>query len=121
MRKVGYLLVVFVYVAIIGLWCDRFPLSFRMTNGTNHALVLDHDFSNAERAGEEQAYRIRQTLSAILLLSSVLVFGGTYILLRMRRLQPRRMAKVVMIVAGIISCLLILVNGIHFIPGPPIR
>jgi hypothetical protein len=121
MLKVLYIIIILIYVAIIGLWCYRFPISYKMTNGTYHDLVVDHDFTEAERDGVEKAYRIRQNISNILFFSSVVLSVISFTFLRNQWFQPVKIVKIVMIVAGIIALILILVNGIHFIPGPPIR
>ncbi len=121
MLKILFISIVFIYVVIIGMWCCRFPISYKLTNGSYHNLVVYHDFTKAEREGVEKAYRIRKNISNILLLSSILLSLLSYATLRSHLFEPANFVKAIMIVSGIIALILILVNGIHFIPGPPIR
>ena len=121
MLKFLFVVIVFAYMAIIGIWCYRFPISYKLTNGTYHDLVIDHDFTEAERDGVEKANRIRKNISRILLFSSILLSIVSYLVLRNRWFEPVVMVKIIMIISTIIALILILVNCIRFIPGPPIR
>ena len=121
MLKIAITITLLLYVGIIGIWFYRFPISYRMTNGSNHDLVVDHDFTEQEREGLEKAYHIRQILSVVLIFSSGLVSVGSFISLHSKRIKSKTLVKIVMYISGFIAIVLILVNGIHFIPGPPIR
>ncbi|HMF70604.1 MAG TPA: hypothetical protein VK616_03975 [Flavitalea sp.] len=121
MLKIVFIIILLLYAGVIGTWSYRFIISYRLTNGSNHDLVVDHDFTAAEREGVKKAYRIRQKISNILLYSSVLLSVGSFVILRNNWIEPRVIIKVVMYISGLIAAVLILVNGIRFVPGPPIR
>jgi hypothetical protein len=91
-----------------------------MTTGKDPNLIT-HDFTNEERESVEKAYRIREAISATLLYSSVILALCSYIALRVGWMTPRSIVKSVFIISAIVAIVLILINGIHFIPGPPIR
>jgi hypothetical protein len=109
------------YVALITVWCCKFPISYKLTNGTYHKLVLDHDFTKQELKGIEKAYRIRVIISKVLLYSSIFAWVVSYICFQKKWIRNNALVKIVMYVSAIIAIVLMLVNGIHFIPGPPIR
>jgi hypothetical protein len=119
--KIAFSITLILYIGIIGIWCYRFPISYKLTNGSYHDLVVDHDFTQQEREGLEEAYRIRQIVSNVLLFSSILVSVGSYICLRSKWIRTKTMLKIIMYISGFIALVLILINGIHFMPGPPIR
>jgi hypothetical protein len=119
--KIAFTISLILYVGVIGIWCYRFPISYKLTNGSNHDLVVDHDFTEQEREGLGKAYHIRQVVSNILILSSILVSVGSYIILHTKHVRAKTGLKIVMYASGIIAVVFIMVNGIHFIPGPPIR
>jgi hypothetical protein len=121
MTKIIYIIFIILYIGIISGWCYRFPISYKLTNGSYNDLVVDHDFKETERDGIKKAYQIRQTISNILLYCSVMLSVSSYIIFRNHSIDPRIVAKIIMITSGLIAIILILVNGIHFIPGPLIR
>ena len=121
MLKIVIKIILILYLGIISIWCYRFPISYRLTNGSNHDLVVDHDFTEQEREGVEKANYIRRIVSNTLMLSSVLVSVGSYIGLRKKWIRNEAIVKIVMYVSGFIAIALMLVNGLHFVPGPPIR
>lgn len=109
------------YVVTIVTWCYRFPISYKLTNGSYNDLVVDHDFSEQELEGIERAYHIRQTVSNVLIFSSILISITAYAYQPMAFSGTKTFVKGVMYISGFIAIVLILVNGIHFIPGPPVR
>lgn len=121
MLKIVFIIIFLLYAGVIGVWCFRFPISYKLSNETYHALVVDHDFTDDEREDVEKAYRIRQVISNILLYSSMLLLVSSYTILRNHWIEPRIIVKVLLCVSGFITIVLMLVNGIHFIPEPPIR
>jgi hypothetical protein len=108
------------YALIMIAWGFRFPISYRITHGTYGDLVLDHNFTRQEMDSLEKAYHIRLVISKVLLYSSVLMFIVSWIIHQRRLFEPRILVKIIMIISGLIACVLILVNGINFIPGPPL-
>ena len=120
MLKFVYIVVIVIYLLMIGTWCFRYQISYRMTTGIDPDLIT-HNLTDQERENIDKAYRIRKTISNILLYSSVVVSVGSYIIMRNHWIDSRRVVKTAMVISGFIAIILILVNGIHFIPGPPIR
>jgi hypothetical protein len=120
MPRTLYIVIVIIYLAIIGAWCYRFPISYKATNGTYHDLVLDHNFTQEERNGLEKAYRIRVAISTTLMISSILISISSYVVLKKGWFQPAIYVKVITVIAAAIGLILILVNGIHFVPIGPI-
>ncbi len=108
------------YVGMVVGWCYRFPISYKIVGG-DPDLIENRDVTLVERDAIKKAYRIRLTISNILLYSSVLLSVGSYIILRNHLFEPSTVVKVIMVISGLIAIILILVNGIHFIPGSPIR
>ena len=120
MLKFVYIVVIISYLFIIGIWCYRYLISYRRTTGIDPDLIT-HNLTDQERENINKAYRIRKTISNILLYSSVVLSVGSYIILRNHWIDSRGIVKTAMVISGFIAIILILVNGIHFIPGPPIR
>lgn len=118
--KIIYIISIVLYVGIIGIWCYRFPISYKIVGG-NPNLIENRDLTNEEYDRIKSSYFVRQKISNILVFCSVLLCIGSYIIKRNHWFEPVIIIKVVMIVAAIIALILILINGIHFIPGPPIR
>ena len=120
MLKIAYIIIIALYIGIIISWLYRFPISYKIIGG-NYNLIQNRDLTIAELDGLNRAYQIRQTISNILLYSSLLLSVGSFIILRNQWIKPGGIVKVVMYIAGFILVILILANSIHFIPGPPIR
>lgn len=76
--------------------------------------------SKNEKASKKANY-IRRIVSNTLMLSSVLVSVCSYIGLRKTWIRNKAIVKIVMYVSGFIAIALMLVNGLHFVPEPPIR
>jgi hypothetical protein len=91
-----------------------------MTTGIDPNLIT-HDLTNEERESIEKAYGIRHAINNTLLYSSLIIAIGSYVALRLDWLKPRLLLKSVFIISAIVAIVLMLVSGIHFIPGPPIR
>lgn len=120
-RQTLFIIALLMYAGIIAAWLLKFPISYKLSNGSFHELLVDHDFTSAERDGVAKAYRIRQTISAVLQIGSVVVFGGMYFLKRDQTGRIKTFAKWVMLIAALFAIVLTLVNGIHFIAPSPIR
>src|ERR1700755_2927216 len=106
--KVLFIGLTVIYALIMIVWCFRFPISYKATHGTYGDLVLDHNFTLLEMESLETAYHIRLTISKVLLYSSVLLFIASWIIRRKGSVEPQLLAKIVMIISGIIGGLLIL-------------
>src|SRR3989337_389909 len=111
MIKGIYIVIATLYLIIIGIWCYRYQISYRMTTGIDPDLIT-HDLTSQERDNIDKAYRIRRAISHILLYSSAALSAGSYIILRSQWLKPRVIVKVVMVISGVIAIILTLVNGI---------
>jgi hypothetical protein len=118
--KYIYIVIIVLYIGVIAAWCMRYPLSYR-TVGVKPDLIEERSLTHQEYKALERAVKIRQWCSKMLLYASLLVFVTSIFFLRNQWFEPVTIVKVIMIAAGIIALLLIIVNGIHFIPGPPIR
>jgi len=119
--KIVFGVILIMYVLILVTWWYRFPISYKLTNGSYVDLVVDHDFSEQEREVVERAYHIRQTISNVLIWSSVLLSVTANVYQRTSLSRKKAFVRGIMYISGILAIVLILVNGIHFIPGPPIR
>jgi len=115
MKKFIYPALTILYLLIIVIWCYRFPLSYKVTTGINPNLITQ-DLTNKEREGVENALKIRQAISNTLLYSSAILALGSYIALRVEWLKPTLLIRSVFIVSVVIAFVLMIVNGIHFIP-----
>ena len=118
--KYIYIVIIIVYVGVIAVWCIRYPLSHKII-GVRPNLIEERSLTHQEYKALERAIKIRQWCSKILLYTSLLVFIASIFFLRNQWFEPRSIVKVVMLTAGIIALILILINGIQFIPGSPIR
>jgi magnesium-transporting ATPase (P-type) len=107
------------YLAIISVWCFRFPISYNIVGG-DPDLIENRDLTNEEYSRLDEAYQIRSNVSNLLLYSSIFLCIGSY-LLRRHWIEHKRLLKTTMYLSGVIAVILILVQGIHFVPGPPIR
>jgi hypothetical protein len=120
MIKIIYIAIIILYIGIIGGWCYRFTISFKIV-GSDPDLIDNRDLTNEEFDRIDKSYYIRQIISSILIYSSLIVCIGSCLILRNDLLEPRLMLKIVIGISGSIAFFLILVNGINFIPGAPIR
>ena len=118
-KKIAVVISLLLYLVIIAVWCYRFPISYKVVGG-DPSLIENRDLTSKEYNRIDEAYRIRLKVSNLLLYSSLFVYMGSYIL-RRRWVEERRLLKTSMYLSGLIAVILILVNGIHFISGPPIR
>jgi hypothetical protein len=98
----------------------RYSISYKIV-GVKPDLIEERSLTHQEYKALEKATAIRKWSSKIFLYSSLFVVGISILFLRNHWFEPIVIVKVVMVVAGLITLLLILVNGISFIPGPPIR
>ena len=121
MIKVIFIITVIIYSGVICIWIYKFPISYKLTNGTYHDIIVDHDFTKTEREEDERAFHIRQIISNIVQYSSIIICIGSYIILRKQWIKQTMILKVALYTSGFITILLMLINGIHFIPNPPIR
>ena len=118
-RKIAVVITFLLYLVIIAVWCYRFPISYKIVGG-DPSLIEYRDLTSEEYNIIDEAYRVRLKVSNLLFYSSLFVCISSYIL-RRRWVEERRLLKTSMYLSGLIAVILILVNGIHFIPGPPIR
>lgn len=89
--------------------------------GGDPDLITNRDLTMKERDRIDEAYRIRSNISNLLIYSSIAVSIISLIVLSKGKVQPRIIVKVALYVSAFIAVFLILINGIHFIPEPPIR
>jgi hypothetical protein len=121
MTKALYIVLVILYLVILGVWCYRFPISYKLTTGINSNLILiGRDLTFEERRATEEAFQIRTTISDVLLYSSLAVSIVSFLLIRTNSRRPK-LIKPIMILSIIIAVVLLLVEGVKFIPVPPIR
>lgn len=118
--KYTYIALIALYIGMIAVWCMRYPISYKIV-GVKPDLIEERSLTHQEYKGLEKATKIRQWCSKVFLYGSLLMFVISILFLRNHWYEPAIILKMVMIVTGIIALTLILVNGIHFIPGPPIR
>jgi len=118
--KYIYIGLIVLYTGMAAAWCMRYSISYKIV-GVKPDLIEERSLTHQEYEGLQKAAKIRQWCSQGFLYSSLLMFALSILFLRNHWLEPAIIVKVVMIVAGIIALILILVNGIHFIPGPPMR
>jgi hypothetical protein len=107
------------YLSIILAWCFRFQISYNVVGG-DPDLIENRDLTNEEYSRLNEAYQMRTKISNLLLYSSIFLCIGSYLLFR-NRTKHRRLLKTTMYLSGVIAVILIFVQGIHFVPGPPIR
>ena len=101
-------------------WCTRYSISYKIV-GIKPDLIEERSLTHQEYKGLQKATKIRQWCSKIFLYSSLIMFALSILFLLNHWFEPSIIVKAVIIVAGIIALILILVNGISFIPHPPIR
>ena len=117
--KIIFLIIAVLYLGILISWCFRFPISNKIV-GVNPNLIESRSLTHEESKRIDEAYLIRRKISNILLYCSVLTFASIFIMKNYLR-DWKIMVKILFYLSGIIAALLMLVNGIHFVPGPPIR
>lgn len=120
MKKSFYIVLMILYVFLLAIWCFRFPISYKIATGINPDLVT-RDLTKTEFDSLKKAYRIRQTIAAVLLYGSAILALCSFIALRTGKIKQRLFLKITLIIATVIAVLLITINGVHFIPTPPIR
>src|SRR5215471_4103174 len=109
--KYIYIVFVVLYLLIIVIWCYRYPISYKMTTGIDPKLIT-RDLTKDEYDGIEKAFYLRRWMSSILLYSSFFMTLSSYGILRTNLIMP----KTIMILSAIAAIILVIVNGIHFIP-----
>jgi hypothetical protein len=115
-----YIALVILYIGMIAAWCIRYPLSYEIV-GVKPDLIEERSLTHQEYKILEKAVKIRQWSSKGLLYASLITAATSFVFLRKYWFEPVIIIKIVMIVAALIALILILVNGVHFVPGPPIR
>lgn len=118
--KYIYIVLVVLYIGIIAAWGIRYPLSHKIV-GVKPDLIEERSLTHQEYKALEKAVKIRQWCSKTLLYFSLLVFIVSFFFLRNEWFEPAIIVQIIMIVSGVIALMLILANGINFMPGPPIR
>jgi hypothetical protein len=118
--KYVYIGLVILYIGIIALWCMRYPLSYRIV-GVKPNLIEERSLTHQEYKAQKKAVRIRQWCSQILFYASIVVLITSFLFLRNSWFAPIAIVKIVLVVSGIITFILMIVDKINFIPGPPIR
>ena len=118
MIKIIYITILVLYIGIIGAWGYRFPISFRIVGGDS-SLITNRDLTNEGFESIDRSYEIRKIISDILIYSSLLLSVSSFVISRNKFIKPEKLVKIVMIVSGLIAVLLILINGIGFIPTGP--
>lgn len=114
MIKILFLILLFIYGLIIASYCFKFPISYKLTNGNDHELKIDHDFTEKEREDDKKSYLIRQLISNTLLYSSSFMFLFSYFISKRNLFKPLIILKIAMYISSFIAILLFLINGVHF-------
>jgi len=118
MIKVIYPIVLLLYVLIGIVYLSKFEISYRIVK-VRPQLVEVRSLTQDEVKALDRAYIIRTTISTIFICSSILVALFSFILLKYSLFTPVLLLKIVFGVSLFSAVVLIIVNGINFIPGPP--
>jgi hypothetical protein len=118
--KYIYVILVAFYICIIAVWCMRYSLSYKIV-GVKSDLIEERSLTHEKHKAIQNSFEIRQSFSKILLYTSFFTFIASFFFLRNKWFKQVTVVKAIMISAGVIVLILMLVNGIHFIPSPPIR
>ena len=118
--KVIYIVVLFLYTIIGIVYLSRAEVSYRVVK-VRPELVEERSLTQDEVAALDRAYIIRRTISTIFICCSIVIALFSFILLRYNLFTPVLLLKIVMWVSFLSALVLIIANGVHFIPGPPIR
>jgi len=116
--RIIYPIALFTYLLIAAVYAFKFEISYRIVQ-VRPELVAVRSLTTKEASELDRAYHIRITISTIFIYFSVLVALFSYILLKNNFFKPVLLLKVALGISLFVALILIIANGISFIPGPP--
>jgi hypothetical protein len=118
-NRTFYILLV-VYLLVWVLYFFRAELSF-IDAGVTPDTIDERSLTNEEYYRLENSIILRTQISNIFQYSSLVMAILTFVLLRLKKIDKRKLAVVTSVICSIIFAGLLLVKGIHFVPHAPIR
>jgi hypothetical protein len=108
------------YILTIVAHLFSFEISYRIVK-VRPEIVKVRDLTYAEHKGLERAQRIRNNIGRALLYFSLVITIISGLIWYFKPYEPTTFVKVLFFVGLFWTILLKIVQGIHFIPLPPIR
>jgi hypothetical protein len=118
MIKIIYPIVLLIHVLIGIIYFTKFEISYKIVK-VSPELVEVRSLTQNEVKALDKAYIIRATISTIFICSSVLVALFSFFLLKYNLFTPVLLLKISFGLSLLSALVLIVANGINFIPGPP--
>ena len=118
MIKIIYFSVLLVYLTLGVVYFSKFEISYRIVK-VRPELVEKRSLTQDEVKALDRAYKIRVSISNVFIFASILIALISFALLKYDLFSPTWLLKVVLVISLLIGLILIIANGINFIPGPP--
>ncbi len=118
--KILYLILTISYLIAVCIYFLRFEISYRIVDARPE-IVKVRDLTPKEYKGLERAEKIRKTISRTLLYFSICVAIISAAIWYFKPYPISVYIKIMFFLSLFWALLLIVVNGIKFIPTPPIR
>lgn len=118
--KYIYIALIVLYIGVAAAWIIRYPISYKIV-GVKPDLIEERSLTHQEYKALQQATKIRKWCSKLFFYSSLFMTAISILFLRYHLFESTIIVKGIMIIAGLVALILLLVNGISFIAGPPIR
>jgi hypothetical protein len=119
MKGIPYIVLIIAYAIIIVTFFAKFEISYRMV-GVRPELVQQRTLTLEENTLLNKAEVIRHTISFLLLSFSVIMAIISAIIWYFHLYKPLIIPKLVLGISILWALLLIIVNGIHFVPTAPV-
>lgn len=120
MIRAFYIVLIVAYAIMFVSYFMKYEISYRIVK-VRPEIVEQRSLTYEEYKGLKKAEIIRNRINFFMLLSSIIIAGVSAIVWYFNLFNPLIVIKIVFIISGLWAIILMIVNGIHFIPNPPIR
>jgi len=119
MTKIFYVISILIYVIIGAMYCSKFEISYQIVK-VRPELVEVRSLTQDEVKALHRAYTIRSMISIAFTWASILIALFSFILLKYNLFTPVLLLKIVLVISLSAALVLIITNGINFIPTGPL-
>lgn len=120
MFRAFYIALIIAYAVMFVAYFFKYEISYRMVK-VRPEIVMQRSLTQEEYKELKRAEIIRHRINFFMLLSSIIIAVVSAIFWYFNLFSPPAVVKIVFIISGLWAIILMVVNGIHFIPNPPIR
>lgn len=120
MVRAVYIILMIIYAASLVAYFSRYEISYRLLD-VNPGIVNQRSLTYEEYYRLKDAESMMRRISSCVMWASIAFFFVSVAVSRIDAGLPASVPKFLMFVSGSMAIVLILVEGIHFIPTSPIR